>query len=65
MVKETIGTDVFVKVPKFWVKVTTTGTKRKIQIADKATAGFSVSPAHQDRGDGKEKEITFMYPDIM
>jgi hypothetical protein len=61
MVKETIGTDVFVKIPKFWFKVTTTGTKRKIQIADKATTGFSVSPAHQDRGDGKgERDYVYV-----
>jgi hypothetical protein len=61
MVKETIGTDVFVKIPKFWFKVTTDGTKRKIQIADKATAGFSVSPAHQDRGDGKgERDYVYV-----
>ena len=52
MVKKTIGTDVFVKIPKFWFKVTTNGTNRKIQIADRAVTGFSVSPAHQDRGDG-------------
>lgn len=53
MVKETINGDVFVKIPKYWFKVTTSGTKRKIQIADRAVSGFSVSPAHQDRGDGK------------
>ena len=53
IVKETLGTDVFVKIPKFWFKITTDGTRRKIQIADKEVDGFSVSPAHQDRGDGK------------
>lgn len=53
MVKETINGDVFVKIPKYWFKITTSGTKRKIQIADRAVSGFSVSPAHQDRGDGK------------
>lgn len=53
MVKETIGTDVFVKIPKYWFKVTTNGTSRKIQIANYPADGFSVSPAHQDRGDGK------------
>lgn len=53
IVKETINGDVFVKIPKYWFKVTTSGTKRKIQIADRAVSGFSVSPAHQDRGDGK------------
>lgn len=60
MVKETIGEDVFVKIPKFWFKVTKDGTKRKIQIADKAVDGFMVSPAHQDRGDG-EGERDYVY----
>lgn len=53
MVKEPIGTDVFVKIPKYWFKVTTNGVSRKIQIANYPADGFSVSPAHQDRGDGK------------
>jgi hypothetical protein len=52
MVKETIGTDVLVKIPKYWFKVTTDGASRKIQIANYPADGFSVSPAHQDRGDG-------------
>ena len=61
MVKETIGEDVFVKIPKFWFKVTTNGTKRKIQIADKAVDGFMVSPAHQDRGDGNgERDYVYV-----
>lgn len=43
-----------VKIPKFWYKLTQVGTKGvKIQIADKATDGFSVCPACMDRGDGK------------
>lgn len=53
MVKVTRGTDVFVKIPKYWFKVTTNGASRKIQIANGPVEGFSVSPAHQDRGDGK------------
>lgn len=53
MVKETINGDVFVKIPKYWFKITTNGASRKIQIANYPADGFSVSPAHQDRGDGK------------
>ena len=61
MVKETIGEDVFVKIPKFWFKITKDGTKRKIQIADKAASGFFVSPAHQDRGDGNgERDYVYV-----
>lgn len=61
MVKETIGTDVFVKIPKYWFKVTTNGASRKIQIANYPADGFSVSPAHQDRGDGKgERDYVYV-----
>lgn len=61
MVKETIGTDVFVKIPKYWFKVTTDGASRKIQIANYPADGFSVSPAHQDRGDGKgERDYVYV-----
>ena len=42
-----------VKIPKFWYKITKSGYSLKIQIADKAKDGFSVSPAHMNRGDGK------------
>lgn len=61
MVKETINGDVFVKIPKYWFKVTTDGTSRKIQIANYPADGFSVSPAHQDRGDGKgERDYVYV-----
>ena len=52
MTVETISDNVLVKIPKFWYKITTSGSSIKFQIADKATSGFNVSPAHQDRGDG-------------
>lgn len=52
MTVETIDDNVLVKIPKFWYKITTNGSSIKFQIADKATSGFNVSPAHQDRGDG-------------
>lgn len=61
MVKETINGDVFVKIPKYWFKVTTNGASRKIQIANYPADGFSVSPAHQDRGDGKgERDYVYV-----
>lgn len=42
-----------VEIPKFWYKLTQRGAALDIQIADGYKAGFSVSPAHMDRGDGK------------
>lgn len=41
-----------VKIPKFWYKITQSGSGMQIQIADKAESGFSVCPACMDRGDG-------------
>jgi len=50
-----------VAIPKFWYKITQNGKGMKIQIADKATAGFSVSPAHMNRGDGKgERDVVYI-----
>lgn len=48
-----------VSIPKFWYKITQNGSGIKIQIADKAKDGFSMSPAHMDRGDG-EREYVFV-----
>ena len=42
-----------VEIPKFWYKLTKNGEVVKIQIAAEPVDGFSVSPAHMDRGDGK------------
>lgn len=53
MVEEERTGGTMVKIPKFWYKLTQNGTSLKIQIADKEAEGFSVSPAHMDRGDGK------------
>lgn len=41
-----------VEIPKFWYKLTQVGAGMKIQIASYAVSGYSVSPAHMDRGDG-------------
>ena len=61
MVKETRNGSVMVKIPKFWFKWTKTGSKLKLQIADAAVSGFSVSPAHMDRGDGSgERDYVYV-----
>ena len=50
-----------VSIPKFWYKITQSGSGMKIQIADGETEGFSVSPAHMDRGDGKgERDVVYI-----
>lgn len=50
-----------VAIPKFWYKLTQSGNGLKIQIADAAQDGFSVSPAHMDRGDGKgERDVVYI-----
>ena len=50
-----------VAIPKFWYKWTKSGNSLKLQIADKETDGFHVSPAHADRGDGKgERDIVYI-----
>ena len=50
-----------VAIPKFWYKLTKNGNGLKIQIATKATTGFSVSPAHMNRGDGKgERDVVYI-----
>lgn len=49
-----------VKIPRFWYKWTQTASALKLQIATGPVAGFAVSPAHADRGDGKG-ERTYVY----
>ena len=50
-----------VAIPKFWYKWTKSGNSLKLQIADKETEGFHVSPAHANRGDGKgERDIVYI-----
>lgn len=61
MVKSSRTGGVMVAIPKFWYKLTKNGNGLKIQIATKAAAGFSVSPAHMDRGDGKgERDVVYI-----
>ena len=50
-----------VEIPKFWYKWTRDGSKMKLQIANAETEGFSVSPAHADRGDGTgERDVVYV-----
>lgn len=52
-----------VAIPKFWYKfsVPESGSGLKLQIANKAAAGFYVSPAHSDRGDGYgERDVVYV-----
>lgn len=50
-----------VAIPRFWYKWTKTASFLKLQIADAPVAGFTVSPAHADRGDGKgERETVYV-----
>ena len=50
-----------VSIPKFWYKLTQNGRGMSIQIADRAVEGYSVSPAHMDRGDGHgERDVVYI-----
>lgn len=61
VVSEDSAAGKLVKIPKFWYKLTQSGNGLKIQIADYAADGFSVSPAHMDRGDGKgERDVVYI-----
>lgn len=59
MVRVTQDGNELVAIPKYWVKVS--HAPFKIQIADKETPGYQVSPAHRDRGDGKgERDVVYI-----
>lgn len=50
-----------VAIPKFWYRITKTDGALSFEIADAATDGFYVSPAHMDRGDGKgERDVVYI-----
>lgn len=50
-----------VKIPKYWYKLTKSGDAITLQIANEPGHGFSVSPAHSDRGDGKgERDYVYV-----
>lgn len=50
-----------VAIPKYWYRVAKDGNILSIEIADGEKEGFSVSPAHMDRGDGKgERDVIYV-----
>ena len=52
IVKETRNGNAMVKIPKFYYKLTQSGSSLKLEISAVAKTGFNVSPAHANRGDG-------------
>jgi hypothetical protein len=61
MVKSERTGGTMVSIPKFWYKLTQNGRGMSIQIADRAVEGYSVSPAHMDRGDGNgERDVVYV-----
>ncbi len=61
MVKSERTGGTMVAIPKFWYRLTQNGNGMSIQIADKKRPGFSVSPAHMNRGDGKgERAVVYV-----
>lgn len=61
MVKSERTGGTMVAIPKFWYKLTQNGRGMSIQIADRAVEGYSVSPAHMDRGDGHgERDVVYV-----
>ena len=61
MVKSERTCGTMVAIPKFWYKLTQNGRGMSIQIADHAVEGYSVSPAHMDRGDGHgERDVVYI-----
>ena len=61
MTKSTRTVGVMVAIPKFWYKLTQSGSAITVQIATKAVSGYSVSPMHMDRGDGKgERSVAYV-----
>ena len=61
MVKSERTGGTMISIPKFWYKLTQNGRGMSIQIADRAVEGYSVSPAHMDRGDGHgERDVVYI-----
>lgn len=61
MVKEERTGGTMVKIPKFYYKRTKSGKIMTIQISMTQEDGFSVSPMHMDRGDGKgERDVAYI-----
>lgn len=50
-----------VSIPKFWYRLSQNGVNLKIQISNTEADGFSVSPAHMNRGDGAgERDVVYV-----
>ena len=50
-----------VAIPKFWYLLEQSGSGMSIKIADHKVEGYSVSPAHMDRGDGHgERDVVYV-----
>lgn len=61
MVKSERTGGTMVAIPKFWYKLEQNGAGMTIKIADRKVAGYSVSPAHMDRGDGHgERDVVYI-----
>lgn len=61
MVKSDRTGGTMVAIPKFWYKLEQNGAGMTIKIADRAVEGYSVSPAHMDRGDGHgERDVVYI-----
>lgn len=61
MVKSERTGGTMVAIPKFWYKLEQNGAGMTIQISDHAVEGYSVSPAHMDRGDGHgERDVVYI-----
>ena len=61
MVKSERTGGTMVAIPKFYYKLTQSGSKIKVQVADGPVDGFYPSPAHMDRGDGKgERDVVYI-----
>lgn len=61
MVKSERTGGTMVAIPKFWYLLEQSGSGMSIKIADRKVAGYSVSPAHMDRGDGNgERDVVYI-----
>lgn len=50
-----------VSIPKYWYKWARRGVEMRLQISNVPQDGFSVSPAHADRGDGVgERDVVYV-----
>lgn len=61
MVKSERTGGTMVAIPKFWYLLEQSGSGMSIKIADRKVAGYSVSPAHMNRGDGHgERDVVYI-----